>query len=133
MSLPELPRQNKQKEASFGVDFRYDIEEISPPKTICFELKHTRGKDSFPFSEVKDKQIAYARKIKKGCLVRIQGVSGEPDYIWLAGVDTYVSIKYASGKSYHIEMEQFVKQKETSTKKSLSEDQAKAITSMLHV
>lgn len=127
MDLPELPRTIKKKEADFGVTFRHFIE-TNPPKEDCaFELKHTRGEPSLPFSELKDEQIAYANKIKKGAFIRIPGLKGEPDYVWMKGKPTYVVVKYPKN-FYIIPMEAFVEEKEASVKrKSLTEERAKEL------
>lgn len=131
MELPELPKQNKKKEADFGVKFRHIIEKKNPNKDYAFELKHTRGKKTFPFSEVKEKQIVWANKIKKGAFIRVIGMNGEPDYIWMKGRQTYVVIKYPKNH-YIITMESFIKEKEmTINSKSLTEKRASEISENL--
>jgi penicillin-binding protein-related factor A (putative recombinase) len=95
VELPPLTRQNKQKEALFGVRFREWIEK-NPQHTSSFETKDTRGKDKFNLSELKDKQRVFANQVEsdKGVLVRVQGMNGEADYIYLRKELAYVVIKY---------------------------------------
>jgi hypothetical protein len=124
MNLPELPKQHKKKEADFGIDIKHKTEEIRP-STHSLELKHTRGKDSLPFSEVTDDQIAFANSISsdKGAWIRVIGLRGEPDYIWLKNEPAYIVIKYPLGIVY-ITIANFLHEKETSKRKSLTWDRA---------
>lgn len=127
MKLPLLPKQYKQKEADFGIEFRHSIKR-NPIETSSIELKHTRGKDSFPFSEFKPKQEAYAKKIEsdEGVLIRVQGVNGEPDYIYLRNEIAYITIKYPKG-SVMITVNNFIHARNTLKRKSLTYEQAVAI------
>ncbi|NCU28961.1 MAG: hypothetical protein EOM85_04840 [Candidatus Moranbacteria bacterium] len=124
MDLPELPEQHKKKEADFGLKFRRWIEN-NPQKSCSFELKHTRGKDYFMFDELKSEQIAFASKIKRGVLIRVPGTKGEPDYVYLKS-PAYVVIKYPKN-FYVIDIDNLVKERDTSKRKSLTEDRAKLI------
>lgn len=66
-------------------------------KTCSFEMKDSRGKRSLPFTEVKDRQLEYAEAITgspKGVLIRVQGVNGEPDYIFLKQEPSFIVVKY---------------------------------------
>lgn len=126
--MPNLTAQHKSKEADFGVTFRKWLKTNSMPAS-AFELKHTRGKDSFPFNELKDEQIAYALQAKTGVLVRVIGSNGEPDYIYLKDTPAYVVIKYPDFFCF-IDIDTFLKEKETSLRKSLTSSRARDICSL---
>ena len=119
MTLPNLPQQNKQREATSGIDLKHWFEKNSPD-TCSLEEKHTRGKDSFPFSEVKPEQIAYALRIssEKGAWIRTLGQNGEPDHIWLKNEPAFIIIKYPKGTVF-ITIGNFIFEKERSKRKSL--------------
>ena len=123
MTLPTLPRQIKQKEASFGVLFRAWI--IKHPRYSCtLELKQTKT-DSIPFSAVEPAQVAWALQISgpKGALVRVQGLTGEPDYIWCCNMPAYVVIRYP--RSFHlISIGTWLMERDGSKRKSLTEVRA---------
>lgn len=127
--LPPLPKQNKQKEANFGVRLRRWVESMPDLTTGSLEIKHTRGKPSFPFREFKPEQQAFAHMIEfgeKGCLIRVQGTNGEPDYIFMKKEPAYVVIRYPD-YFYAIRVKDFIEEKKTSTRKSLVESRAAAI------
>jgi len=128
MNLPDLPKQHKKKEADFGVQFRHWLVKNPQFNSCAFELKHTRGKDSFPFSELKVEQIAYANKIQSndGVLIRNDGRNGEPDYTFLKNTPTYIVIKYPK-EFFIIPIQDFIKEKDSSKRKSLTEDRAREI------
>lgn len=93
--LPSLPRINKKQEATSSLKLRKWL--MDNPRSSCsIEMKDTRGKNYLSFSEVKEEQLTYAMAIKgdKGVLIRIQGVNGEPDYIYLRNEPAYIVIKY---------------------------------------
>lgn len=91
----DLPRQNKKKEADFGVTFRHWIKD-NPYMTATFEIKYAHANNSLPFSEVKQEQINYAMAIRsdKGVLMRTDGVKGMPDYTYLRGEPSYIVVKF---------------------------------------
>ena len=124
MNLPELPKKNKKREANFGIEFRAWLKN-NPMSSASFELKQTDT--ALAFSEVGDNQIAYGLQVQKGVLIRVQGVSGEPDYVYLNKASAYVVIKYGSGAFYIIHMKAFVSERDTSDRKSLTEERARAI------
>jgi penicillin-binding protein-related factor A (putative recombinase) len=96
MTLPDLPKQHKKKEANFAIYFRHWLEK-NPRHSASFEMKDTRGRKSLPFSEIKPEQIAYAQAIgenKKGVLIRVQGMAGEPDYVYLNQQPAYFVVRY---------------------------------------
>ena len=124
MPLPPLPKQHKKREADFGVYLKHQTE-ASRPATCSMEIKHTRGKDSFPFNEATDAQITFAKLISsdKGAWIRVIGMNGEPDYIWLKNENAYIIIKYPKGICY-ITIGTFLQEKETSGRKSLTWERA---------
>lgn len=117
--LPKLPRVLKQKEASFGVQFRHWILQKRLP-TGAYELKQTTA-TAIPFSALGDDQIAYLLRIKgsKGEIVRVQGVKGEPDYIYMRRSSAWVVIKFP--RSFHvIDIDTFLEEKKNSKRRSLT-------------
>jgi len=124
MNLPELPRQIKQREATSSIDLKHWI--AKNQKFSCsLEVKDSRGKDSIPFSCVEDKQIVYANLISgnKGAWIRVQGVNGEPDYIWLVNTVAYIPIKFPKCFCI-ITIGNFLFEKEKSKRKSLTLERA---------
>ena len=100
MNLPPLPKQHKKKEADFGLVFREWIEghpDLLDSSSI--ELKHTRGRPTFNLKEWKKNQRIFAYRIRseKGCLIRVEGLNGEPDYNWYRNAPAYLAIKYPKG------------------------------------
>jgi hypothetical protein len=95
MNLPDLPKTHKKQEADSSLKLREWIEK-NPRTTCSIEMKDTRGKNYLNYSEVDDRQIAYAKLISgpKGVLIRVQGIQGEPDYIWMRNQPAYIAIKY---------------------------------------
>jgi len=92
--LPELPKQNKKKEADFGVIFRKWWNEHKMLGT--FEIKDTRGRSLFQLRELHEKQRIIGRLSSgDGVLIRVTlGTSGAGDYIGLIKFPTWVVIKY---------------------------------------
>ena len=130
--LPDLPKQHKKREASFAIYFRHWLEN-NPRYTCSFEIKDTRGKKSLPFSEIKAEQIAYAQAIsgnKKGVLIRVQGMSGEPDYIYLNQQPAYFVIKYPDFFCLITVGNLLFERDRNKKKKSLTADRAKAISTI---
>lgn len=123
VTLPELPRTVKQKEAKFGLTFLKWITE-NPRHTAGFELKQTTT-NSISFSCVSDEQLAYLRAIKsdKGVLIRVQGVNGEPDYVYLRNEPAYIVIKYPKFFCL-IDPDTFLLEKSRSSRKSLTSSRA---------
>ncbi len=130
MNLPDLPKKNKQKEASFGLDFRAYIDTHSPDASYSYELKDTRGKDYFSFRELDDKQIDHAlrSKTEKGNLIRIMsGTPGAPDYVHLKNCKhAFIVIKYPRFSAY-IDVDAFLLERDSSDRKSLTDERARAI------
>jgi len=130
MQLPDLPQQNKHKEADFGLRFRkwWNLHGKGCP----YELKDTRGKEYLNYNEVSEDQIAVALAsgTEKGVLLRIvSGTPGSPDYIGVKNTVSYIVIKYP--KSFEvITIGNFLHEKETNKRKSLTIERAKAISSV---
>lgn len=120
--MPPLPKQNKKKEATFGVWLKGYTEKYPPKVTTALECKQTE-KYSIPFSEVTSKQIAYGLKMKTGAWIRVQGLNGEPDYIYVVNAKSYIVIKFPNVKCW-IDVEEFVKERDTSKRKSLTVEKA---------
>lgn len=126
----DLPRQNKKKEADFGLILREWIMN-NPYMTCTFETKFAHANNSLPFSEVKDKQIAYARAIRgdKGVLIRNRDDEGIPDYTYLRSEPSYIVIKFKSCFVL-IDPETWVLESKRSKRRSLTESRAKEISNL---
>lgn len=127
IELPPLPKQNKKKEADFGIIFRRWWERNPLPGN--FELKQTNGKDSIPFWAVEPDQIAFgmAAGSKKGVLARVSvGTTGCGDYIGLVSSPSWIVIKYP-GVFHIIATEVFVMESKRNKRKSLLESRAREI------
>ncbi len=118
-------------EAKSSILFRHWLK-AHPFMTCTFEMKDTHGKDSLPFSEVKQEQLDYgmAIKSKKGVLLRMQAVAeGMPDYAYFRNAPAFVVIKYP--KSFEIiDVETFALERDRSKKKSLTKERAEAISTL---
>lgn len=127
MKMPDLPKQNKQKEASFGVYLKHFVEKHPFRITTFIETKQTET-DTIPFSCLETKQVAFGMltKSNKGVWIRVQGVNGEQDYIWATNSPSYVAIKFKSGFTF-IDIETFVLERDSSKRKSLTWERAQEI------
>lgn len=123
--LPDLPKIKKQKEADFGLLFRSWWNKN--PKDATYELKQTEI-DSLQFSAVEESQIAWAKavKSKRGALIRVQGISGEPDYVGCRNKPAYIVIKYPDFWCL-IHASTFECERIISKRKSLTADRAREI------
>jgi hypothetical protein len=131
MPLPPLPKQNKNREASFSLKFREWL--MKNPRISCsFEMKDTRGKNSLKFSEVTDVQRNYGMSIKsnRGTLIRVQGLSGEPDYVYFRNTPAYLVINYPQGWVI-MDIETFIMEDERSKIRSLSWSRAKELSTVV--
>ncbi len=129
MSMPELPLQHKDPEAHFGLVFRKWLKAHSSQynEPCTFELKHTRGAGSLPFSALTSEQIAHASAVSgDGALIRVTGTIGEPDYVWMMEAPAYVVVRYPSFWCI-ILVHDFVWERNMGKKKSLSADRAREI------
>lgn len=97
---------------------------------FAFELKHTRGKNSLPFSAVEDHQLhALLAASGKGFFYKISDESQgyKPfDCFALRACEAYIVIKYPSFFVL-ITVESFIMEKETSKRRSLTEARAKEL------
>ena len=127
MLLPALPKQHTSSEATFGLAFRKWW--ATHPLPGSFELKHSRGKDSIPFKAVEQEQVAFAlsARTSRGVLARVaSGTIGCGDYIGLVSCPAWIVIKYTK-HFYVISIASFLLEQERSTRKSLTEERARAI------
>lgn len=129
MQLPNLPQQNSQKEASFGVKLRKFYEK-NPQLTCSIETKQTQT-DSIPFSAIEEEQLQFALAIRsdKGVLMRIAPiVKGMPDYIYMRNEPSWITIKYPKGMVW-ISPDRFIAERNTSKRRSLTWSRACEIAS----
>ena len=122
--LPELPKQLKRREADFGVEFRHWWEKNRINGD--FELKHTRGAQSLPFTAVENEQIAIGKSSQsaKGTLLRLtHGTIGSPDYSAHIGRITWIVIRYPDA-FFLISLDTFLLEKSRSKRKSLTKKRA---------
>lgn len=127
MTLPTLPKQNKSKEADFGLVFRKWWNKN--PLHGEIELKDTRGEPSFAFSELSHEQevIANLATSKRGVLVRrASGTTGGADYSGLVQSPYWIAIRFPKMWCI-ISFETLILERDTSKQKSLTADRAEAI------
>lgn len=118
--MPPLPKQNKKKEADFGVKLHKFYKE-NPSFTCAIETKQTQT-DSIPFSAVTEEQLQWALLIRsdKGVLIRIHPfIEGMPDYIYMRNEPSWICIKYAKRGFVFISPDRFILERDTSKRKSL--------------
>lgn len=119
----------KNREAEFSVLFRHWLR-ANPQLSGAYEIKLTR-KASIPFSAVEEHQLTYLQAIRneKGTLIRVQGVNGEPDYVYLRNAPAWVVIKFPT--EFHIiGINNFVNEKKASKRKSLTNARAREISTV---
>lgn len=126
----DLPKQNKKKEANFGTVLREWIMK-NPYMTCTFETKFAHSNNSLPFSDVKDKQIAYAMAVRgdKGVLIRNRDDEGIPDYTYLRSEPSYIVIKFRSCFVL-IDPETWQLESKRSKRRSLTESRAREISNL---
>lgn len=114
-------------ESKFALQFRHWLKANPRMMSATFELKQT-STHSLPFSAVEDHQIDYALAIRgdKGVLIRVQGVGGEPDYVYLRGMPSFFVVKYPKFFCV-IDPETFVLERKRSKRRSLTGGRAKEI------
>lgn len=124
--LPSLPKQIKKREADFGLVFRTWITK-HPQVSSAWELKQTTA-DSISFSCVEDQQLLWLEAINssKGALIRVQGTSGQPDYLYLRNAPAHIFIKFPKVWCA-ITISTWILEKERSKRKSLTVDRAREI------
>lgn len=117
-----------KKESKFSLKFRHWLR-ANPIEFSCtFEIKDTRGADSFPFKEFKEAQGDWGMAIrsKRGTLMRQVGGQGEPDYTYHYNEPSFIVINYPLGFVL-INVQTFIFEKERSKRKSLTWSQALSI------
>lgn len=128
--LPDLPRTTKHREADFGVVFRKWWEKN--PQVGEYEIKDTRGSDSFPFSEFSEEQETVARMATdgRGVLVRrTTGTVGGADYTGLVHSPYWLVIRFP-GHFEVISVGTFLLEKSRSKRKSLTSLRAREISTV---
>lgn len=130
MTLPTLPTQHKHKEADFGLKLKKWMKK-NPMYSCSLEAKQT-STESLPFSEVTNEQLAWGMSIRsdEGIMVRVTGMTGEPDYIWCRNMPSYVVIKYLKFFCF-ISVPMFILEKNRSKQRSLSASRAKEIATII--
>lgn len=126
-ALPDLPKGKIDYEAQAGIPFRRWWEKTRVPGT--FELKHSRGKSSIPFSCIEPEQIAFARAAgsRDGTLSRIvQGTVGTPDYTAFMRTTAWIVIFYP-GVFHIMPVEVFLIERDRSARKSLTVERAEEL------
>ena|SRR3990167_6622645 len=99
MKLPDLPKKLNKRESLWSTKiFRlWALEHFS--YTAIFEIKYAR-KDSLPFSDVKEGQVAKMLKIRHDKFLWKNpdtGMETPPDFFLLVQEPTFVVIKYPKG------------------------------------
>lgn len=131
MTMPELPRRIKRREADFGLRFRSWIAsgEFVPMGSATFELKDSRGTDAIPFNAFELKQRRFAERVstKEGELVRVTvGTPGASDYIFLKGAQAFVVANFPSG-FFVISAKDFITEATHGKRKSLTSKRAQEL------
>lgn len=123
-----------KREARFQTQFnKWLTKEFK--ETGVFELKHTHGKDSLPFNAVKDHQLRALSIAKHGVfsykISDFDMIGFKPfDCFCVARVMAYVVIKYPDFFCL-IDIDDFIKEKGRSKRKSLTSDRAQDITPLI--
>lgn len=119
----------QKKEADFGLLLRHWLK-ANPRFSCAYELKQTKFK-SIPFGCVEEHQIDWLVAIKgpKGVLIRHQGGSGEPDYVYLRNFPACVGIKYPSGFAL-IDIDTFLLEKKRTKERGLTWARAQEISTI---
>lgn len=118
-----------KREADFGVLFRHWLR-ANPQYTCAYELKQSKD-TALPFASLEPNQIAYLSSIASdvGTLIRVLGVSGEPDYVYLRNAPANVVVKFPD--EFHIiSIGTWLLEKERSIRKSLTNARAREISIM---
>lgn len=116
-------------EKDFQTEFckwaKYNIKE-----TAAFELKFTRSL-SLPFSDVQEHQINALYNAKHHYLIHKipdAGYQNPFDCFFLKGCNAYVVIMFTKQKTFYlIDIDDFIQEKNTSVRKSLTQDRAAQI------
>lgn len=118
----------KKRESKFALRFRHWLKAQKLDFSATFELKDCSDKKSFAFSELKEEQELWALAISegKGVLMRQMGGNGEPDYTYHYKDPAFVVINFKEGFCV-ITVQRLIQERDTSTRKSLTYERAKAI------
>jgi len=116
----------RKAEAKFQTEFNKYLREVYQ-KTCAVELKHTRGRNCLPFSEVKDHQIRALQIVNRGVFaykISDFDMGYKPfDGFCLAGERAFIVIRYPRFFCM-IPVETFVLERDRSTRKSLTSSRA---------
>lgn len=124
----------KKREQAFTTYFRHWLK-ANPMDSAAFELKDTRGKDYFPYSELKQHQIDALKAVQETFSYKIpdDSLGSKPfDLIYYNSENAFVVIKYPRA-FYIISIDSFLKSKRTTLRKSLVESEAKCISYVNHI
>lgn len=132
ISLPPLPRVLNKREANWSTTiFRpWALKHFN--YTAIFEIKHTRGKESLLFSEVKYSQIDKMLKIRHEKFLWKNPDTGEetpPDFFLLVKEPTFVVIRYPKDVAI-IPIDTFVLESQRSKRRSLTWQRAKELSTI---
>ncbi len=119
------------KEKNFQTQFGKWIK--ANPMTGVFELKSARG-NSLPFSAVVPHQIEglwHAKHEKIYMKLPDVGYQMPFDCFCVKGVPAYVVIRYESGAWYMIDIDRFIEERDSSARKSLTEERARIICTVI--
>jgi len=119
----------QKKEASFSTQFgHYLMSGRFKSPWGPTELKDTRGKERFPFKELKEAQVNHllACTTKKGIVMRTIGATGIPDLCPYKNSPAYVAIKYPK-EFFIIGINTYVLERGRSKSKSLTRERARDI------
>lgn len=110
----------QKRESKSAIVLRHWLK-ANPQYSCSIEVKNTPT-DSISFSSVEQRQLDWALAIRsdKGVLIRVQGQSGEPDYIYLRLTPSWVVIHYQKKGFVFISPDRFILERDTSKRKSLT-------------
>lgn len=121
----------QKRESKSSILLRHWLK-ANPQYSCSIEVK-TTPTDSILFSAVEEAQLDWALAIRseKGVLIRVQGQSGEPDYIYLRNTPSWIVIHYQKYGFVFISPDRFILEKDTSKRKSLLWSRACEISSKM--
>lgn len=116
------------KEKSFQTQFGHWLK-ANYSHSGAFELKSARGK-SLPFSDVQPHQEQALWHVKhKSIYHKIPDVGYQNpfDCLVLSKADAYVVVRFGSGKWYMIDIDAWIEERNSSKRKSITEERAQEI------
>jgi len=127
MKMPDLPKQHKAREMDFGGWLKNYTEKHPHLLATGLETKQTTT-DSIPFSVVTPQQVAFGMgaKSSKGVWIRVQGLNGEQDYIFLVNSPSMIVIRFPKIVCW-IDIENFIIERDPPKRKSLTSERAAEI------